>query len=255
MCANRNTQAVILAAGRGMRLEGANEGVPKCLLPVDERPLLQHHLDTLRSLGVQRILVIAGHDIDKVTHSLPDHVEVKNNSEFAETNSLFSLWMARNWVTDSLIVINADVLAAPEIYQRVIATPGNALAFDSTSPGESEEMNVRLEKDLLTAISKEITPDKSHGENVGILKFDRSGARQLFASADHLIQNGGERSWAPAALDAALPELKVKGVDVHDLPWTEIDFPEDLTHAREQVWPAITARRYELQRTNARHAS
>ena len=61
-------------------------------------------------------------------------------------------------------------------------------------------------------------------------------------------------AWAPAALDRVAKDVPIHGIDVRGLPWTEIDFPEDLVRAEKKVWPAIAAERNHhifAQRTGA----
>ncbi len=100
-------------------------------------------------------------------------------------------------------------------------------------------MKVSFNAGRLRAVSKILSDDKTDGENVGILRFDRRAASLLFSEADAIIRGGDLKCWAPAAVDRIANRVAVRGVDVSDLPWTEIDFPEDLAFAREKVWPAM----------------
>lgn len=236
---NRKTHAVILAAGIGSRLGPAATARPKCLLEVGGRSLLRHHFEALRRAGLRRVTVVAGHLAEQVMKETKCSGVVKFNHTYADTNSLYSLWLVRNWVTGPLMVINGDVLAHPQIYQNLLAAEGCALAFDSRSDCEDEEMKVRFQGGRLTEISKTMNPDVAHGENLGILKFDAQGARVLLEEADRIVSEGRLKEWAPAALDRMAERVPVRGVDTVGLPWTEIDFPEDLEMARKEVWPAI----------------
>lgn len=233
-------QAVILAAGMGSRLGPVAGGLPKCLLEVGGRTLLQHHLAALNEIGIERVLIVVGHGAGQVMAAARHFGVLQYNEVYSQTNSLYSLWLARKWITGTVMVINSDVLASPQIYRRVLETGGNALAFDSGSGTEEEEMKVRFESGWLCAIGKEMKAEVSHGENLGILKFDRDGARVLMEEADRIVRAGGMNEWAPAAIGGAAKRTRITGVDVGELPWTEIDFPDDLEDARRRVWPAIS---------------
>jgi choline kinase len=235
------TQAVILAAGLGARLGPAAEKIPKCLMKVGGKTLLRHHLDILRGLGIDEIIVVAGFGIEQVIAEVPEEVKVVNNEIFSQTNSLYSLWLARDLVAEGFMLINGDVLAATEIYREVVESGGTVLAYDSGSIGEEEEMKVAFREGQLKGISKEMDAEEADGENVGILKFDSSGAQTLFSEVNQLIKEGGENFWAPAAVGAMASKVRVQGIDVKRHPWTEIDFPEDLENARGIVWPEIEA--------------
>ena len=168
------------------------------------------------------------------------------NGQYAETNSLHSLWLARRWVSGSFLLINGDVLAHPEIYRRVLMTDGNALAYDSSSGDDEEHMKVALEGNLVRSMGKTLPGEKVNGENVGILKFDAHAARLLFDEANRLVLAGDGDGWACAAVDRLAKELPIQAVDAGDLPWIEIDFPEDLERARKVVSPVIDGYRQRI---------
>jgi choline kinase len=232
-------QAVILAAGLGLRMNGSLNGHPKCLVDVGGRTLLEHQLDVLRGLGVREICVVVGHRAAEVRALVGADCHCLENPRYRETNSLYSLWLAREWVRGSFLVVNADVLASPEIYRRVAVAPGSALAYDSRSGHEDEHMKVRLDGSRLARVAKDLGREACDGENVGILHFDEDAARELFVQAGALIAGGWTNAWAPAAVDRIAERFRIQAVDVADLPWIEIDYPADLEVARREVWPAI----------------
>lgn len=232
-------QAIILAAGRGTRLGEAAQGKPKCLLPVGDISLLEHQLQALHQLGIQQICVVVGYRDQQIRSLIGDTCTYIFNPDYQETNSLYSLWLARRWVSGPFILLNGDVLAHPLIFREVITTKGSALAYDSSSGGEEEHMKIYAEHSFLKAISKELPKDKVIGENVGILQFDHTAGEILFEEAHRLITTGGEMLWAPAAVDRTAARAPIKSLDIAGLPWTEIDFPEDLQHARTCIWPCI----------------
>ena len=232
-------QAVILAAGRGRRLAPVSNGTPKCLVRVGGESLIERQLNILEQLGIDRIVVVVGYQHEKIRAVVGDRCDFILNKRFDKTNSLYSLWLARHWVTGSLALMNCDVLAHRDIYQRVMAAHGCALAFDSSSGNDDEHMKVHVRNEVVHALSKKLPSDRVDGENVGILKFVRIGARLLFQEAHWLIRSGAERDWAPAAVDRLARWVPIRAVDIADLPWTEIDFPGDLRVAAQDILPAI----------------
>ena len=95
-------QAVILAAGMGSRLKAVTGGMAKALLEVGGRPLILHQLEALADHGVGPVLVIVGYQADEVKDAVGDRAETLVNDRFEETNSLYSLWLARHWIKGSL---------------------------------------------------------------------------------------------------------------------------------------------------------
>ncbi len=233
------TQAVILAAGKGSRLNGSNNGSAKCMAKVGDATLIEHQIRTLRSFGIERIVVVVGHEADSVRACAGDDCIFVENAQYAETNSLYSLWLARQAVTDSFLLMNCDVLAHPEVYRRLFDADGTALAFDSGSGDEPEHMKVHVSDGMLQAISKELPGCLTRGENVGILRFDKDDIPALFKAAGEFIERGQLNMWSPAAVGRLSQSRPVRCIDVADLDWVEIDFPEDLELARTKIWPAV----------------
>ncbi len=237
-------QAVILAAGQGRRLTDATDGVPKCLVEVGGKTLIERQLDVLQAVGIERACAVVGYRGDDVRCIVGDRCHVITNDRYAETNSLYSLWLARQWVTGPFVLMNCDVLAHRDVYHRVLAVDGSALAYDGTSGHDEEHMKVYVHKHRVCAVDKQLDAPRVSGENVGVLQFDELGAATLFDEADRLVRAGADHEWAPKAVDAAIGRIEVRAVDVADLPWTEIDFPDDLSSARGHVWPLIELGRW-----------
>lgn len=234
-------QAVILAAGRGVRLGPISGDTPKCLLDLGGLTVLEFQIRTLQAIGIQAICVVAGHEEGKVREAVADlaRVTVISNPVYAKTNSLYSLWLARNWVTGGFLCVNGDLIAHPEVFRRVAAADGCALAFDSGSGQEDEHMKIQMDGSHLLRIGKDLAAPAVHGENLGVLRFTNEGAAQLFAEAAAAVAAGGHMSWAPSVLNRIAPSTPIRCVDVRGLPWVEVDFPRDLAYAREVVWPSI----------------
>lgn len=232
-------QAVILAAGRGSRLKDAIDNGPKCLAQVGGRPLIEHQLSLLAQAGIRRVTVVTGYGASAVRAVVGTRAEFIHNRVWTRTNSLYSLQLCREWVSESLLVMNCDVLLHPDVLQRLLEQPGNAFAYDSSSGVEDEHMKVELEGEYLNSISKQLMSQRSQGENVGILYFEKRAARLLFRESEVLLRPRNRRMWVAAAVQEVARYIPLRAIDVADLSWIEIDFPHDLEVARRIIWPRI----------------
>ncbi len=233
------TQAIILAAGRGSRLGDANGHQPKCLAEVNGRRLIDYQLDALFRVGIKEVCVVTGYRADSVRVAAGDRAHFIHNPEWANTNSLYSLSLCRAWVLDAVLILNCDVLSHPDVLHRLTVAEGSALAYDSSSGDDQEHMKVELVDGFLTAMDKQLAPQRVCGENVGILYFSNEATHLLFAQAEQLIRSGGANLWLASAVERVGRQSPLRGVDVCDLPWIEIDFEADLGYARKWVGPAI----------------
>lgn len=232
-------QALILAAGRGSRLGNKSAEIPKCLLEVGRRPIIEHQLKTLAEAGVGPVAMVLGYCADEIREIVGIRAEYVINSRWSSTNSLYSFWLAREWVNGPVVVVNCDILFHPDILGRLLAAKGDASAFDSGSGDGREHMKVAVVNGRLISMSKQLPRNQVAGENVGILSFTQETARALFRKAGQLIDDGGEKQWLGSAVCEIVKEREVLAVDVAGLPWGEIDFPYDLDRVRKEVWPVI----------------
>ena len=232
-------QALILAAGRGQRC-GMNGSTSKALLEIGGRTLIEHQVASLRKLGVHEIGIVVGHAAEQVRTVAGPGCEYIYNAQYAETNSLYSLWSARHWLKGSFMLLNCDVLADHRIYELLVQAPGSALAYDSASGGEAEHMKVSLHEGCLAHISKEVNGHPIHGENVGMLKFSEAAAATLLHEADRLVAEGATNTWAAAAFNRLAAQVAIQCIDITGLPWTEIDYPSDIQNARERILPRLS---------------
>jgi choline kinase len=236
--------AIILAAGHAKRLGPLAMGLPKALLEIDGATLVDRQLDALMAFGIDAVTVVVGYRQQALRDHLGDRVRFIENPRYAETNSLYSLWLARDELRDGGLVLNADVFVSPELLEPLVeaAAPDAALVNLAATLGE-EEMKVRLWEGFVVDFGKEITPDDADGENVGVLKFGTEGGQRLVRQLDAHVQRGMVRAWAPHAFRDLAREWPLRSIETASIPWIEIDFPDDLERARTVVAPALTALR------------
>jgi choline kinase len=237
-------RAVILAAGVGSRLELLTNGKPKCLADIGGRPLLLHQLEALSDHGVGPVLMVVGFEHEAIRRVAGQRVEYLVNERFRETNSLYSLWMAREWVKGPFVLLNADLFFHPEVLSRLLEDPGNVLAYDSTSSRGREQTKVAIQGRKVIDLGKDLPPASARGESLGLLKFEADGAKAMLDVASELIGQGQEKAWVIEATRAVCKMVPLYGVNVAGLPWTEVDFPHDLEQARSEVWPSIWKSRW-----------
>jgi choline kinase len=236
-------RGVILAAGKGSRLNGTLGNKPKCLLRLGGASLIERQIDTLRRAGIDDIVVVVGCGADRVRRECGRGATYIENARFAQTNSLYSLWLARHLLLDGFVVMNCDVVFHSQMLADLIsARHADALLVGYQEDGEpygDEEMKVKVRRGLVVDISKTMAPDDADGENVGIVKFGTEGAHILAEVLDERVSNGGARDWAPRAFGEFARLRPLHAIGTRGYPWTEIDFPEDYERAVRDVLPAI----------------
>jgi choline kinase len=235
-------RGIVLAAGRGARLNGGSGDMPKCLVTLGGETMLSRNVRLLRAAGIDDIVVIVGCAAETVRRSVPD-VRFVHNERFAQTNSLYSLWLARAELRDGFVVMNCDVLFHPQLLDDLLtARHEDALLLayrDAATVYGDEEMKVRVRGGRVTDISKTMAPADADGENLGIVKFGPGGARLLIDKMDALVAAGEHKAWVPRAFRDFAQERPLHVIGTRGYPWIEIDFPDDYRRAVEVVLPEI----------------
>jgi choline kinase len=238
-------RAIILAAGRGGRLQGVIGDRPKCLARVGDRTLLERQIEALQAAGISRISVVGGYRIEMVQQACPRSVDIVHNARYASTNSLYSLWLARDLLVDGFLVLNCDVLFHPRMLNDLLtARYDDALLVAARQDGAAygdEEMKVCIRRGLVSAIAKTLPVEDSDAENVGIARFSAAGALALTEQMNRIVEAGQVRDWLPRAFAEFAATRPLHAVDSRGFPWIEIDFPEDYWRACSDVLPAIDA--------------
>lgn len=235
-------RAIVLAAGKGARLESANGETAKCLLELGGTTLIDRQIRCLRASGIRDIAVVVGFRAEHIRRTCGPQIEYIENPIFAETNSLYSLWLAREFFDGGFVVLNSDVFFHPQILSNLLTAEHEDAILVSYRNGTKygdEEMKVKVQDGRLLDISKTMPPDEADGENVGIVKFGATGAAILAREMETLVAQGALRSWAPRAFMEFTKRRPLHVVSTGGYPWIEIDFPEDLERARREILPQI----------------
>ncbi len=239
--------AVILCAGKGSRLEGLADEIPKTLLPVSGNTTI---LDTiLESVTphVSEVMIVAGHCKDAlIKYAAPlDNVEVHVVRDVDKYNNARSLWSAldhlkNRGVTDNILVANGDTVLHPTSTAALVAQAsptGITLAVDSEKVLGDEEMKVVIDADdLVVGLSKLTDPANAAGEFVGQSAI---GGGAIAEVVDAL-----EATWSAKPQDyyedgyelAAKNGTVVEYIELENSVWTEVDDQIDLSTARSLSW-------------------
>jgi len=238
-------RALMLAAGAGLRLASVSSGVPKVLLRVGEKTLLQRHLEHLTALGIPELVMVVGYRAALIREEVARHkgalpVRFLYNPRYEE-GPILSLWTARSVLDGSVLFMDGDLLYPRCLLASVVQAPGATCLLVDPRPLESdgEEIKVMARNRRALYIGRKWPADRGQvSEWVGIAKFGDGVSERLGAVLEEFVRAGQTGSDYEDAMNTALRGAKAEIVHVGDLPWVEIDFPEDLERA-QGLLPAI----------------
>jgi choline kinase len=235
--------AILLAAGVGKRLLGATGGRPKCLLEIGGRSLLARLLDGLAAAGVRDAVVVTGFGDEAVRAALgegPAGVRFAFNPRFRE-GAILSLWTARDALDGPVLIMDADVLCSTAMLERLVRSPHpNCFLMDASVEVTGEEQMLLVRDGAVRDIVRGGAPGfELAGESVGFLKLDAAAARLLRTLLEDRVAAGDTGIEHEELYPALLAGVRVGWERVDGMPWTEIDFPEDIARAEREVLPRL----------------
>jgi choline kinase len=226
-------RALILAAGRGTRIQSVHGDRPKCLIQFNgsQSTILDHQIENLFSAGITDIGIVVGYEKDQIIqHVLARYRERRRrfsfieNPAFAKTNNIYSLWLARTWLNgEPFVCLNGNVVFDPQILLPAVRSLAPITMI----------VDPKWRDDLQSEFC---------GTYIGITSFAPGVQQALFAKIDKLIRSGSENEFFNVAVQQLADEgLHVGFTITGDLPWAEIDDPGDLAFARLYVFPRLAS--------------
>ncbi len=209
--------------------------------------MLQMTIDHLRAVGVQRLVLVVGYRQEEVISEAEARVGSMNlhvieNPRFRE-GAILSLWSAREFFNDDLLIMDADVFSPQVMLHRLVGSVSkNCVLVDGSSADTGEEQVVLGKSSRVLHITKRPSQEMKasmtvFGESVGFLKLSREAAGVLSEILDAKVREG-EVSIEHEQVYPELFSRVVVGYErVDNLPWTEIDTPEDLKRAETEILP------------------
>jgi choline kinase len=246
-------RAIILAAGRGVRLqlpEGSQ--LPKCLLRFGGMTLLERHLRLLKNAGVEDIVLAVGFRHELVAAEL-ERLDWKPSPEIV-VNARFELGSVLTVHTvaeamergGDILLMDADVLYDERILNALVmgARPVNRLLIDRDFEAGDEPVKLCVRSGVPIELRKQLAPDlefDTMGESVGFFRFDQAGARRLAVLVAGYVDSGREHLPHEEAVRDLLRDRSqvLEVADVTGSPWIEIDFPNDVVRAACEVLPRL----------------
>jgi choline kinase len=240
-------KAVILAAGQGMRLRPHTDDKPKCMVELAGKSLLYRQLEALRSVGVERIMLVGGYKADRLD---ANGVELAINPRYAETNMVSTLFCAEGWMTpgEDLLITYGDIVYEPRVVENLINFDAPiAISIDrqwqklwesrmDDPLSDAETLKLADGNRIVELGKKPNSLDDIHGQYMGLIKV-RGDSVQEFCDAWHRLDRSGiydGKDFDNMYMTSFIQSLIDTGHDVRaaftDNGWIEVDTVEDLSH-------------------------
>ncbi len=247
-------KAIILVAGKGTRLGKYTKDMPKCMLKFNDKTLLQTQIDTLRSCGIKKIIVVKGYMQYKIKIK---GVKYYVNEDYENTNMVETLMCTEKEMNDEILVCYGDILYEKKVIRKILKDKSDiGVVVDSDywdywtarldePEKDTESMIIKNQKitKLGTPTSKK---DDIKFRYVGLIKFSKKGVdilkkvyhenRKKYFDKD--VQWMNSKSFKKAYMTCMLNAIIKAGYIVNPIiiqhGWLEFDTNED--YEKYNLW-------------------
>ena len=245
-------KAIFIAAGEGSRLGNLTKDLPKPLVDVNGKSIIERQISLLRKNNVNDIVVVTGYKKEKFTFK---NIEYVHNPNFREQEQTGSLMAARSKIVGDVLIMFGDILFEEIILQQMLDSKGDiVIAVDKNWEKSYEERHdnpkseadkVLIKDDKVIQISAkniEVNDDNDVGELLGLIKLSMKGSKILIDQYEklensHIGKFHDAVSFKKAKFVDMLQELLSSGIVITPVSikgkWCEIDTKHDLEIAKK----------------------
>lgn len=240
-------KALILAAGFGKRLQPLTNTMPKSMVEINGTPLLVNALNILTACGISEIGIAVGHMAEYIKNAIGNEwngvpVVYYENPRYLETNNVVSLYEARSFCDDDMLMLECDLFYRKEMIEKLLEGKGECSIL--VSPFNKETMDgtvIQVENDRAVNLiigkwqdDTFVYSDKK--KTVNMYRFTKEFVQKKYIPlVKWYVENIGENSYYEKVLGSLMyyRECDMRVVEVPEDMWCEIDDADDLERARK----------------------
>ncbi|ADG87447.1 nucleotide sugar-1-phosphate transferase [Thermobispora bispora] len=234
---------MVLAAGAGRRLRPYTDTLPKALVPVDgETTILDIALRNLAAVDLREVVVVVGYQAQAVRDRQADlerrhgvRLTLVHNDKAEEWNNAYSLWCARDYFGEGVLLVNGDTVHPVSVEQALLSSEEPAdilLAVDTVKKLADEEMKVTVEGGHLKRITKLMDPAEAYGEYIGATLIRPGAAERLADALRATFERDPQLYYEDGYQEMVDRGEKIALVPIGEVDWVEVDDHADLEKAR-----------------------
>jgi UDP-N-acetylglucosamine diphosphorylase/glucosamine-1-phosphate N-acetyltransferase len=223
-------KAVILAAGEGKRLRPFTETMPKVMLPVANKPLLEYVFDAIRKSGIDTVVVVVGYKKEVIMEYFKDYKDLKITyvTQARQLGTAHALLQAEHYINDSFIVLAGDNIIDADSIKTLIKDKSDYSLLIKEHPNPSKYGVVFVEQHSIRQIIEKPKEDVGKYISTGIYKLPRS----VFKDIERCSSEG------VYALSSIIQTIIDKGIHINTLfatAWMDVVYPWDLITVNETL--------------------
>ncbi len=232
-------KALILNSGLGSRMGVLTSEHPKCMTEISSREtILSRQLKQLCDAGIREAVITTGYyDSVLVNYcnslELPLHITFVKNPVYDQTNYIYSIYCARDYLDDDIILMHGDLVFENEVFDRVAASPVSCMAVSSTLPLPEKDFKARVVDGKVVQVGVDIFNEAVEGQ--ALYKLFKPDWRVWLDKIIEFCEDGRRDVYAEEALNELDGAANISALDVGNLLCSEIDNPGDLAVVKAKL--------------------
>lgn len=226
---------IFMVAGKGSRLQPLTLKHPKSMFKLDKNTtLIKRMVNLIRKFDTEAdIVVVTGHMHKSIEEEL-NGVTFVYNPFYEVTNSIASLWFAKDHLNeDNIVLIDGDIVMSENLMRDIVCQPVDkpTVLLDSSIKTDGD-YNVEVSGNRVLVMSKNL--ETYYGEYAGLTKLDKKSAQLMKHEIEAMVEEGYYDQWYENALVQLIfkDDFQLYYKDICDYEWTEVDCVSDLIRAK-----------------------
>ena len=236
-------KAVILTAGVGSRINEITKSIPKSMIKINGKYIFEYILENLNKAKIREVIFVVGYKsnilkpkLKKKCDELGMKLKIVVSKKYKTTNTMYSLWLARNYLKSDFIFLHGDLIFSFKmLYKFINFSYKNSVLVDEREPKDWDDaMKIISSNYLLKYMSKSISLNEMDGVAIGMYKFNKQGSSILFKTIGKLIKDGHTKNWVSEALNIISKQININ-IQTSKYVWADVDNLVDLKSANRII--------------------
>ena len=225
-------KVLILNSGIGSRMGVITSKHPKCMTEISaHETILSRQLKQIVEAGIEDVILTTGY-YDSVlvkycqSLELPIRFTFVKNPEYDQTNYIYSIYCARTYLDDDIILLHGDLVLENEVFDRVVSSPVSCMTVSSTLPLPEKDFKAVVKDGIVQKVGIEFFNEAMAAQ--ALYHIRKEDWKKWLDKIVEFCETGRRKVYAENALNELNGAANIHALDVQDLLCAEIDNAEDL---------------------------
>ena len=225
-------KALILNSGLGSRMGVLTSERPKCMTEISTgETILSRQLRQIADAGIEEVVITTGYYDGVLVQyclslELPIHFTFVKNPIYDKTNYIYSIYCAREYLDDDIILMHGDLVFENEVFDRVMASEVSCMTVSSTLPLPEKDFKAQVVDGKVIKVGVDIFNEAMEAQ--ALYKLFKEDWKVWLGKIEEFCENDNRKVYAENALNELNGAANITALDVENLLCSEVDNPEDL---------------------------